>query len=223
MAADEAGPEVPAAGGSRLVTLRSVTLVIATILALLGGLGQFLLLGGLEAQIAARAGEMRDIEAKITTLRTTQNDYFNAYVQGNLLFALNPADLSVNRGVTAKMYQLTIYDRGFPFRNILAELAIAGTFDFKTVNDRYRALADAARDKLDFATYNALNEFEKSILDQALDLQHRLQDRYFGAQAEMADAERRRDTRRMALIVINAFGTCLLLAANLMAERRRSG
>ena len=163
---------------------------------------------------------MRGIESRVATLRTTQNEYFNAYVQGNLLFALDPANVSANRGVTGKMYQLALYDRAFPFRAIMAELAIAGTFTFKPVNDEYKSLSDEARATLSFASYNALNEFEKKILDQALNLQHTLQDRYFAAETEKAAAEAQRDRRRLLMTILTALGTCLLLGANLMAERR---
>lgn len=204
-------------------SLKAVTLVLATALTLLGGLGQFLLLETLDGEAAARGNEMRDIEARVTTLRSTQAEFFNAYVQGNLLFALDPTDMTKNRGVTADMYKLALYDRGFPFRSILAELAISGLLQFKSVNDEYNKLADAARTDMSFENYAALNDFEKKILDQALDLQHKLQDRYFVAQSEKADFERQRDNRRIFLLVLSTLGTCLLLAANLMAETRSSG
>ena len=201
--------------------LKPVTLVIATVLALLGSLGQFVFVESFDVQIGERTAEMRDIEAHAATLRTTQNEYFNSYVQANLLFALNPSDTSVNRGVTGQMYQLAILDRAFPFRAILGEMAIAGLFDFKTVNDQYRALSEKARADLTYASYNALNGFEKDILDKAQSLQYKMQDRFFVAQNEKAAAEMARDNRRFWLTAMTALGTILLLGANLMEERKK--
>jgi hypothetical protein len=202
--------------------LKTLTLIIATVLSLLGSAGQFAFVERFDAEIGARTAEMRDIEARAATLRTTQNEYFNSYIQANLLFALNPADVSVNRGVTAQMYQLAIIDRAFPFRAILGEMAIAGLFEFKGTNDQYRTLSEKARADMSYESYNALNMFEKDILDRALTLQHTLQDRFFVAQNEKAAAEVARDNRRVWLTAMTALGTILLLAANLMEERKKS-
>lgn len=211
-----------AAPPPRSAWLKPITLIIATVLSLLGSVGQFLFIESFDAEIGARTSEMRDIEAHAATLRSTQTEYFNSYVQANLLFALNPADVSVNRGVTAQMYQLAILDRAFPFRAILGEMAIAGLFDFKTVNDQYRSLSEKARADLSYESYNALNGFEKDILDKALTLQHNLQARFFNAQNEKAVAETARDQRRGWLIAMTALGTVLLLGANLIEERKKS-
>ncbi len=70
-------------------------------------------------------------------------------MQGNLLFALNPADITVNRGV---------------IRALRGEMATAGLFDFKTTNDQYHLLFDAARADFTYESYTALNNFERSIL-----------------------------------------------------------
>ncbi len=207
---------------SQLLWLKALTLVFATALSLLGSFGQFLFIERFDATIGARGAEMRDIERRVATLRTTQNEYFNAYVQANLLFALNPADISVNRGVTGQMYRLAILDRAFPFRAMMAEMAIAGLFEFKSTNDQYRTLSEAARADFAYESYNALNAFEKSILDQALTLQYSLQDRYFTAQDEKAVAETARERRRIWLAVMTALGTVLLLGANLIEERKKA-
>ena len=206
------------------ISLKATTLIFATALSLLGSLGQFVFVEGWNALIGARGAEMRDIEAHVATLRTTQNEYFNAYVQANLLFALNPADISVNKGLVGQMYRLAILDRAFPFRAMMGDLAIAGLFDFKKTNDEYRTLSEAARADLTAQSYAALNAFEKNILDQALNLQNKLQDRFFVAQNEKAVAEEARDKRRLMLTVLAALGTILLLVANLIAvgkERKK--
>lgn len=212
------------AGPKRLLpfalSLKAATLIFATGLSLLGSLGQFAFVEGFDAQIAARGAEMRDIEAHVATLRTTQNEYFNGYVQSNLLFALNPAETSVNKGLVGQMYRLAILDRAFPFRAMMGDLAIAGLFDFKKTNDEYRGLSEAARADLTAGSYAALNAFEKNILDQALNFQGKLQDRYFVAQSEKAAAEAARDKRRLMLTVLAALGTVLLLVANLIEVRK---
>ncbi len=203
-------------------SLKPFTLIFATVLSLLGSFGPFIFIEHFDAQIAARAAEMRDIESRVATMRTTQNEYFNAYVQANLLFALNPADVTVNRGVTAQMYKLSILDRAFPFRALMGEMAIAGLFDFKTTNDQYHLLSEAARTDFTYESYSALNTYERSILDRAQTLQSNLQDRYFAAQAEKANNEAARERRRLWLAVMSALGTILLLAANLMVERKKT-
>ncbi len=200
--------------------VKPLALVVGSGLSLMGSVGQFFLIDGYDAIASARASEMRGIEKTLATLRTTQNEYFTAYVQGNLLFALDPADTSRNRGVTAKMYQLAIIDRAFPFRAIMAELAIAGAFEFKPTNDRYRELSEAARADLTYERYTALNMFERDMLDKAFALQGRLQDRYYEAEREKAQAESAREVRRTWMMVLTGLGTILLLAANLLAELR---
>lgn len=215
----------PAGGAAlpHLFSLKSLTLVVATTLSFLGSAGQSFLVDTWDDVVEARTTEMREIENRISTLRETQSEYYNAYVQGNLLFALNPADESRNRGVVGKLYQLSLYDRAFPFRSILAELALAGAFDFTTTNDTYRKLHEAARGDLTFASYVAVNNFERDILQKALDLQHALQDRYFAAQKEKAAAEQSSDKRKVWLIALTAVGTCLLLVANLLVGGKTEG
>lgn len=207
---------------SQMFWLKTTTLILATALSLIGSIGQFFFIEGYDDLIGARTAEMRDIEAHAATLRSTQAEYFNSYVQANLLFALNPSDISVNKGVTGQMYRLAILDRAFPFRAILGEMAIAGLFEFKRTNDRYRTLSEAAREDFSYESYSALNAFEKDILDRALTLQHNMQDRFFAAQAEKAEAELARDRRHLWLTLMTAIGTILLLAANLMEEREKA-
>ena len=207
---------------SQAFWLKTTILVIATALSLLGSVGQFLFIESYDDLVSARAAEMRDIENRVATLRSTQTEYFNSYVQGNLLFALNPADVSVNKGVTAQMFQLAILDRAYPFRAIMAEMAMSGLFDFKTTNDKYRSISEKARADFSYSNYDALNQFEKQILDGALSLQHTLQDRFFAAQTEKADAEAARDKRRLWLTLMTAIGTILLLFANLVEERKKA-
>jgi hypothetical protein len=208
---------------SQLFWLKTSTLILATVLSLMGSIGQFFFIETYDDVIGARTAEMRDIESRAATLRSTQAEYFNSYVQANLLFALNPADITVNKGVTGQMYQLAILDRAFPFRAIMGEMAIAGLFEFKSTNDQYRKLSEAARADLSYESYTALNAFEKDILDRALTLQHNMQDRYFGAQEEKSAAETARDKRRLSLTLMTAIGTILLLAANLMEETKKAG
>lgn len=204
---------------SRFLRLRAVTLVMAAVLSLVGSGGQFVLVDYWEDTAAARDTEIREIERRVATLRSTQTEYFNAQVQGNLLFALDPADQSKNRGLVGQLYRLALLDRAFPFRAILAELAMAGTFDFTTTNNEYKRLHEAASTSLSFDNFTAVTVFERQILDQALDLQHKLQDRYFAAQTEKAVAEQMADRRRAWLIALTGLGTCLLLGANLMTIR----
>jgi hypothetical protein len=207
---------------SQLFWLKTSTLILATVMSLLGSIGQFFFIDSYDDVIGARTAEMRNIESRAMTLRSTQAEYFNSYVQANLLFALNPADITVNKGVTGQMYQLAILDRAFPFRAIMGEMAIAGLFEFKSTNDQYRKLSEAAREDLSYESYSALNAFEKDILDRALTLQHSMQDRFFVAQEEKAVAETARDKRRLWLTLMTAIGTILLLAANLMEEQKKA-
>jgi hypothetical protein len=196
------------------------TIILATLLGLLGSIGQFLFIEDYDNSIAGIAEQIHDIEQRVATLRSTQNEYFNGYVVANLLFALNPADSTQDRGVTADMYRLAVLDKAAPFRAIMAELSMAGVFPFTETNDKYRTLSEAARADLTRENYVALNEFEKSILDRALTLQHDLQDKYFVALDAKNKLEAARDNRRYWLTMLTAIITILMLAANLIAERR---
>jgi hypothetical protein len=199
--------------------MRGLTLVLATALSLFGTIGQFYFVDSLDDTVAARVEEMRAIETRTETLRTSQSAYFNAQVQGNMLFALNPADRSVNKGVVGDLYSLALYDRAFPFRSILGELAIAGAIDFKTVNDRYNGLREAAMKDFSYAPFMAVGEFERQILDQAMTLHGALQDRYWTAADEKSKAEAEAARRRAALLAVTGVATCLFLLANLMGVK----
>ncbi len=199
--------------------VRGAVLTVATLLSLFGTLGQFYFVDGPEDVAKAREAEMRAIETRTETLRNAQHAYFNAQVQGNMLFALNPADRSVNKGVIGDLYQLAITDRGFPFRSILGELAIAGAIEFKPVNDQYNDLREKAKDTFDYAAFTAVGEFERAALDAAFTLQGKLQERYWAAAAEKDAAEAEAKSRRLLLLGAASLATCLFLIANLLGVR----
>lgn len=199
--------------------MRALVLIVATLLSLFGTVGQFFFVDGPEDVAKARAQEMRDIETRTETLRSAQHAYFNAQVQGNLLFALNPADATVNKGIIGDLYKLAITDRGFPFRSILGELAIAGAIEFKPVNDQYNDIRAKAMDTLDYAAFTAVGEFERQALDAALALHGKLQDRYWAAAAEKDAAEAEAKSRRLMLLGAASLATCLFLIANLLGVK----
>jgi hypothetical protein len=199
--------------------LRGVVLTVATILSLFGTVGQFYFVDGPEEIASAREAEMRDIETRTETLRNAQHAYFNAQVQTNMLFALNPADVSVNKGIVGDLYRLAITDRGFPFRSILGELAIAGAIDFKTVNDQYNDIRERAKDTLDYAAFTAVGEFERQALDAAFTLHGKLQERFWAAAAEKDAAEKEAKSRRLMLLGAASVATCLFLIANLLGVK----
>ncbi len=198
---------------------RRMLLTVATLLSLFGTIGQFFFVEAADSIIKERTQEMRDIETRTETLRTAQHTYFNAQVQSNMLFALNPADRSVNKGIIGDLYMLAIMDRGFPFRSILGELAIAGAIDFKTVNEQYNQLREAATGTLDYATFTAVGEFEKQALDAAFALHGKLQDRFWAAAEEKDMAEAEVKERRLILLAAASLATCLFLCANLMGMK----
>jgi hypothetical protein len=216
--------DAPLAATPRSVAtkLKAVTLVLAAGMSIFGSAGQFLLIDYWEDLARAKELEMRDIERRVATLRSTQTEYFNAQVQGNMLFALDPSDQTRNRGLVGKLYQLSLIDRAFPFRAILAELAMAKTFDFTTVNAEYKRLQEAASADFSFQNFTAVTMFERQALDQALDLQHKLQDRYFEVQNERSAAEATSDRRRVWLVGLTSIGTGLLLVANLIVGKGQS-
>lgn len=198
--------------------LRGLILVLATVFSLVGTIGQFYFVDKLQDTIAARAEEKRSIETRTEILRVAQSAYFNAQVQGNMLFALNPADRSVNKGIVGDLYRLAIYDRAFPFRSILGELAIAGAINFKSVNGQYNAIRERAMQDFAYDSFLAVGEFEHKVLDQAMLLHGALQERYWKADAEKVKAEGEAARRRAFLLAITGLATCLFLLANLMGS-----
>lgn len=203
----------------RRAALRAATLILATTLSLIGTIGQFYFVDNAQKIADARAEEMRAIESRTETLRTAQSAYFNAQVQGNMLFALNPSDRSVNKGVVGDLYRLAILDRGFPFRAILGELAIAGAIDFKKVNNQYNALRETASSDFSYESFTAVGEFEHAILEEAMELHNKLQDRFWEAQSERSAAEAEIARRRALLLAVAGAATCLFLLANLMGAK----
>jgi hypothetical protein len=206
--------------GLRRVRPKTIAIVVGFMLSLIGAAGQFFYVDALGAQVEAKEAELRRIDQRIATLRETQVQYFNTQVQSATLFALDPADETRRRGIVAKLYQLNLLDKAFPFRALLAEMSLAGLFEFKTVNDSYRALNEAARAELTFENYTKLNAFERDILDRALALQHDLQDRHFTVAGEAAALAGERDRRKLTLVLLTCLGTCILLIANILSERR---
>jgi hypothetical protein len=188
-------------------------------LSLFGAIGQVYYVEAAEKAADARMEEMRAIETRTTTLRDAQSAYFFAQVQSNMIFALDPANRSVNKGVVGDLYSVAIIDRGFPFRAILGELAITGAIDFKTVNDQYALLREAALKDFSYETFMAVGAFEQQILDQAMALHNQLQDRFWKAQDEKMRAEAAADRRRAHLLAVAGLATCLFLLANLMGVR----
>jgi hypothetical protein len=199
--------------------IRGAVITLATLLSLIGTVGQFYLVESVEDVAKARAQEMRDIETRVENLRGAQSAYFNAQVQSNMIFALNPADRTVNKGIVANLYQLAIYDRAFPFRSILGELAISGAIKFETVNAEYNNLREAAMADLGYASFMAVGSFEQKIIEQAMTLHGALQDRFWKAQAEKDAAEATAKARRAALLAVAGLATCLFLVANLLGVK----
>ncbi|HMN70721.1 MAG TPA: hypothetical protein PKA55_02505 [Rhodoblastus sp.] len=195
-------------------------IVIGFVLSIIGAAGQFFYVDAIAGKVDGKNDEIRRIDARVSTLRETQVQYFNAQVQSSTLFALDPADETRQRGVVAKLYQLNLLDKAFPFRALMAEMAIAGLFEFKPVNDAYRALNEAARADLTFENFQKLNAFEREILDRALDLQHKLQERRLVVAQEAASLAAERDRRKLTLVLLSSLGACFLLVANLLSERR---
>ncbi len=203
--------------------LKPATLVAATFLSLFGSLGQFFAVESWDDIAKARGEEQSRLEHSISVLRELQVQYFNSYVQANLLFAMNPQDVTQNQGLTAQMYKLALVDRASPMRAMMAELSNAGAFKFTEMNAKYDAVRRAAGADLSYANYTALNAFEKSLIDMALDKQHEMQDRLLSVADEKTAAEEVRDKRRYWLVIITSLGTLLLLAANLINERTGHG
>lgn len=199
---------------------KTAAILIGFCLSVLGVAGQYFFVDTIAGQVETRGEEMRRIDARVSTLRETQVQYFNAQVQSSTLFALDPADETRRRGLVANLYRLNLLDKAFPFRALMAEMALAGLFDFKTVNDSYRALNEAARADLTYENFQKLNAFERDILDRALALQHKLQDRRLVVAGEAAELAARRDRRKLALVLLSSLGACFLLIANLLSERK---
>lgn len=195
-------------------------IVIGFALSLLGAAGQFFYVDSVAGAVDAKNDEIRRIDSRVSILRETQVQYFNAQVQSSTLFALDPADETRQRGVVAKLYQLNLLDKAFPFRALMAEMAIAGLFEFKPVNDAYRTLNEAARADLTFENFQKLNAFERDILDRALALQHKLQERRLVVAQEASVLAAERDRRKLALVLLSSLGICFLLVANLLSERK---
>jgi hypothetical protein len=201
------------------ITPKLAAILIGFVLSLLGSAGQFFYVDPLASMVEEKQGELRRIEARVATLRDAQVQYFNAQVQSATLFALDPADETRRSGLVAKLYQMNLLDKAFPFRALLAEMAMAGLFEFKPVNDAYRGLSEAARSGLTYENYQKLNAFERDILDRALSLQHNLQERHLTIASEVAERAAQRDRRKLALVLLTCLGTCFLLVANLLSER----
>lgn len=203
----------------RRAVLRAIVLIFATALSLLGTVGQFYFVDSQQEIAEARAEEMRKIVMRTEILRTSQSAYFNAQVQANMLFALNPADRSVNKGIVGDLYQLALHDRAFPFRSILGQLAIAGAIEFKAVNEEYNRIRERAMKDFSYEPFMAVGAFEQQVIDEAMNLNGELQERYGAADAEKAAAEKSAEHRRAILLALAGLATCLFLIANLMGAR----
>jgi hypothetical protein len=216
-------PEAAAPRARRAIMglgFRPLTIVMATGFSLLGSLGQFFIVDSYDSVASAKAGELQQIERSLSVISETQSRYFMAYSQSNMLFAINPEDIKASDSIVSKLYTFSLLDRAFPIRALLAEMSIAGKFPFKPEVEKYEQVTAAARANFTLETNRALTEYEQSLLQRAFELQDKLQERHHALTLEKADAETARETRRGWLVGLTAIGTLLLLAANLMADRR---
>ena len=199
---------------------RPMTILMATGFSLLGSLGQFFIVDSYHLVAAAKAGELQQIERSLSVISETQSRYFTAYSQSNLLFAINPDGMKASDSIVSKLYTFSLLDRSFPIRALLAEMSLAGGFAFKPEVEKYEQVTTAARANFTMETNRALTEYEQGLLDRAFTLQDQLQEKHHKLTLEKADAETARETRRGWLVGLTAIGTILLLAANLMVDRR---
>lgn len=200
------------------VSIKAVTLTIATALSLAGLLGPFLVLDPLQARVSRAAAEINAAETTASKLRLLQSEYSQAFLGSNVLFAMNTDNVKASTPVAAQLYQLSLYSRATPCRAIIAELVSLAGLNFAETNGAYDKLQDAARKDFSYQNYIAVFKFEQDITDKAFKSQNALIDRRFAAEDEKAVAETALGLRRALLVFMTAAGTIVLLIANLLAE-----
>ena len=199
---------------------KRLSILIGAILSVAGSAGQFFfietLAGNSRKLEEARSNEL----AKIETLKAAQLQYFFAYQQGSILFAMDPNGTTRDKEVLSGLYQLNVINRALPLKSMLGELAFAGAIPFRETVNQYNAVNEAARKDYSWANYVALNEFEKSIVERALDQQNKLQERVFSLRALKDDLDDAVGKRKLFLVLMTLIGSGFLLIANLLTIRR---
>ncbi len=197
------------------------SIVVGGFLAIAGSAGQFFLIESLSAEAAREGEKAASGLQKIETLKNAQLQYFLAYQQGSMLFAMDPTGLTRDKQVLGNLYKLNLINRATPLRTMLGELAIAGVINYRAAYDGYIAVNEKARDDFTWENFAALNEFERQIIDGALTQQHKFQDEVFAAQGVKSEVDAKVERRKLALVLLSLFGSSLMLVANLLSERRK--
>jgi hypothetical protein len=206
--------------GTLLVSKR-LSIIVGGGLAIAGTAGQFFLVDSLASE-ANRLGERVSSNlAKVETLKNAQLQYFLAYQQGSMLFAMDPNGETKNKQVLGNLYKLNLINRATPLRAMLGEMAIAGALNYRAAYDAYVAVNENARADFTWENYAALNDFERQVIDRALDQQHKLEEDALEADSQKSVVSSQVERRKFSLILISLLGSSLMLIANLVSTRTK--
>lgn len=196
---------------------KRLSILVGALMAVIGSAGQFFLVENLSSQSTELAGKIATSRANAETLKSAQLQYFIAFQQGSLLFAMEPGRATKDKQLLGNLYQLNLLSRSTPLRTMLGDMAMAGALDFRKAYDAYSEVNEKARADFTWENYSALNNFEREILDRALKRQHELELSALEMQKQKAAIDQVVDSRKLTLVLISLFGNFLLLYANLRA------
>ena len=202
---------------------KRAAILIGFILAALGMLGPQFYVGpvedlGAEADLAAKRATTH-----IETLRSAQSQYLLFEQLGALIYAINAtgtiADGGSQNHTLQDLYQLALVDRSTQMKLIIGEVAKAQVLDFATTAAAYNDLVATARKTVSLDSYKAVDNFENKIMDQANALMVNMQQALLADESAKSAYEGAATRRRFHMLIMTAFGSMLLLAANLMSEK----
>ena len=199
--------------------IRLVVLVIGFGSGLAGTLGSFVFIETLNEDIQDLTNRQDAAVQEIARLGSLSSDYFIANQQGDLIYAL-ALQPDANYELLALIYQGNLIDRAEPMRNMIGAMAIAGLLDYRQTYDQSEKLADKAIASTDFASFIAVKEFERSIVQESQNRGAYLQLSLAPLQSELSAAEGRLRSRHQLMILFPSAGAFLLLLANLVEHRR---
>lgn len=194
---------------------KRLSILVGALMAVIGSAGQFFFVENLSTQSTELAGKIAAGRANAESLKSAQLQYFIAFQQGSVLFAMEPGGMTKDKQLLGNLYQLNLISRATPLRTMLGEMAIAGVLDYRKTYDAYSAVNEKARAEFTWENYAALNALERDILDRALTRQHALETTALDMQSEKAAVDQVVDRRKLTLVLLSLFGNFLLLYANL--------
>jgi len=195
--------------------------ILGFALNLVGALG-----GALYLEPALKAENAASLEIALQSARARMILAANAHdnIAENLGSALFSVPVSADtpqtvRAAVGDLMKRALDRRHESTRAYLAELAVAGAVDFRTMSKEHEALVEAERAHFDIDTYRAVNAFEADLAARMVKAEGEAAMKAITLLAQRSKARQVASQRKLILTSVALFGSTLMFAATLASAR----